>query len=56
VIRITITAEAFGAIAAMLPGSVGFEPEPDAKGKRLIWLEKRWMNRALCGPGRATAT
>jgi hypothetical protein len=30
----------------MLPlGSVGFEPEPDAKGERLIWLEAATVNR-----------
>jgi hypothetical protein len=29
-IRIAITAAAFDAIAATLPGSVGFEPESDA--------------------------
>jgi hypothetical protein len=31
-IRIAITAAAFDAITAMLPGSVGFEPESDANG------------------------
>jgi hypothetical protein len=35
-IRIAITAEAFEALAAMLPiGNVGFEREPDANGGRL---------------------
>jgi hypothetical protein len=36
---------AFDAIAAMLPGSVGCEPEPDANGERLIWLETSVVNR-----------
>lgn len=36
-IRITITAAAFEAIAATMPlGSVGYEREPDAKGERWI--------------------
>jgi len=39
-IRISIISAAFEAIAATLPlGSVGFEPELDAKGERMIWLE-----------------
>jgi hypothetical protein len=53
-IRITITAAAFEAIAATMPlGSVGCEPEPDAKGERWIWLEPRLVDRlrALRGPG-----
>ena len=33
-IRISITAAAFDAIAATLPGSVLFEREPDDKGER----------------------
>ena len=42
-IRISITAAAFDAIAASLPvGSVGFEREPDAKGERWIWIERFW--------------
>ena len=40
-IRISITAAAFEAIATSLPfGSVGFEGEPNAKGERIIWLER----------------
>lgn len=37
----------------MLPGSVGFERDPDANGERLIWLEPRMVNRlrAMRGPG-----
>ena len=53
-IRITITAAAFEAIAAIMPlGSVGYEREPDAKGERWIWLEPRFVDRlrALRGPG-----
>jgi hypothetical protein len=52
-IRIAITAAAFDAKAATLPGSVGFEPEPDANGWLLIWLEQSAVNRlrALPGPG-----
>jgi hypothetical protein len=54
VIRIAITAEAFDAIAATLPlGSVGYEPEIDAKGERLIWIERKWADQlgAMRGPG-----
>ena len=53
-IRIVITAAAFEAIKATLPlGSVGFEPERDAKGERLIWLEAATVIRlgAMRGPG-----
>jgi hypothetical protein len=53
-IRISITAAAFEALAATMPlGSVGYEPEPNAKGERWIWLEPRFVDRlrALCGPG-----
>ena len=39
-IRIAISQAAFTAISATLAlGSVSFEPEPDAKGERQIWLE-----------------
>ena len=39
-VRIAITAEEFEAIARTLPlGSVAVEPEPDANGQRLIWLD-----------------
>jgi hypothetical protein len=33
-IRIAITAAASDAVAAMLPSSVGFEPEPDSNDER----------------------
>ncbi len=53
-IRIAITPAAFEAIAAKLPlGSVGYEPQLDAQGQRLIWLETSVVDRlsALRGPG-----
>jgi hypothetical protein len=53
-IRISITATAFEAIAATLPfGSIGVERDPDDKGERMIWLEPRVLDRlkALPGPG-----
>jgi hypothetical protein len=63
-IRIAITVEAFDAICATLPvGSVAYEAETNAKGERLIWLERVWAG--VCGPtslppyaapARATAT
>ena len=40
-IRIAITVEAFDAIVATLPvGRVAYEAETNAKGERLIWLER----------------
>ena len=53
-IRIAITSEAFDAVCATLPlGSLGFEPEPNAKGERLVWLEALVVDRlaAMRGPG-----
>jgi hypothetical protein len=55
-IRIAITVEAFEALAASLPpplGSVGFEREPDARGRCLIWVEENAAYRlaALRGAG-----
>ncbi len=53
-IRIAITPAAFEAIAATLPlGSVGYEPQLNAKGERLIWLEAAVVDRlaAMRGPG-----
>jgi hypothetical protein len=52
-IRIAITAAAFEAVAARLPGSVGFEREPTDNGERLIWLEPHVVNklRYLRGSG-----
>jgi hypothetical protein len=46
-IRIAITAEAFDAVA--LPGSVGFEREPDDNGERHIWLEPSVVNKLHYG-------
>jgi hypothetical protein len=53
-IRVSITAPAFEAIAATLPlGSVGYENATNERGERLIWLEPRMVDRlgALRGPG-----
>ena len=53
-IRIAITSAAFEAITTTLPlGSVGFEPEVDAKGERLVWLETVVVDRltAMRMPG-----
>ena len=54
-IRISITAAAFDAIAATLPfGSVGVvEREPDDNGERQVWLEPKFVDRlrAMRGPG-----
>ena len=53
-IRISITAAAYEAIAASMPlGSVGVDPEPGAEGERHIWLEPRVVDRlrAMRGPG-----
>ena len=53
-IRISITAAAFDAIAATLPlGSVGFERAPGAKGERIVWLDRAVVDklRGIRGPG-----
>ena len=53
-IRIAITLAAFEAIAATLPlGSVGYEPQLNEKGERLVWLEAAVVDRlaAMRGPG-----
>ena len=45
-IRIAITVEACEAIVATLPlGSVGYEPQLNARGERLIWIEQTWHDR-----------
>lgn len=57
-IRIAISVEAFAAIARTMPlGSVGVEPEVDATGQRLIWLEPQWSTASgpCAAPARATA-
>jgi hypothetical protein len=51
-IRIAVTEAAFDAVAATLPlGSVAYEAQLDAQGKRLIWPEARVKLTALRGPG-----
>jgi hypothetical protein len=52
-IRITITAAAFDAIAATLPSSVGVEARRASNGDYFIWLDPRFVDRlrALRGPG-----
>jgi hypothetical protein len=53
-IQIAITAAAFEAIADTLPlGIVGYEVEADAKGERLVWLERITCDKLarLRGPG-----
>ena len=52
-IKITIGAEAFEAIARTLPlGSVGDEAEANERGERTVWLEEVWVDRlgAMQGP------
>jgi hypothetical protein len=53
-IRIAVSQTAFEAIAATLPvGSVAFDPEPNEKGERLIWLETAVIDKlgAMRRPG-----
>jgi hypothetical protein len=52
-IRITITAAAFEAIAATLPSSVGVEQNRASNGDYFIWLDPRYVDRlrAMRGPG-----
>ena len=53
-IRIAISEAAFEAISSTRPlGSVAVEPQRDAKGHRLVWLEAAVVNRltAMRGPG-----
>jgi hypothetical protein len=53
--RIAISVEAYEALIATLPlGTVAYEPEPNAKGERLIWLSTSSMPCA--SPARVTAT
>jgi hypothetical protein len=54
VIRITITQEAFEAIAAAMPlGTVSYEADHTGKAEVHIWLEPHVLNklRILRGPG-----
>jgi|SRR5271154_4005714 len=53
-VRIAISRAAFEAIAATLPvGSTGYENAVNEKGERLIWLERRMLDKLnsyrLCG-------
>jgi hypothetical protein len=53
-IRIAITQAAYDAICATLPlGSVGYEPELNAKGEMHIWIDQRQADKlaAMRGPG-----
>jgi hypothetical protein len=52
-IRISITAAAFDAIAATLPSSVGYERVRAPNREYHVWLEPRFVNRlrAMRGPG-----
>ena len=52
-IRITISAAAFEAIAATLPSSVGYEGIRAPNGEYHVWLEPRFVDRLLAmrGPG-----
>jgi hypothetical protein len=53
-VRISITAEAFEALASTIPfGSISFEPELNANGERPIWNQQVWADklRGLRGPG-----
>jgi hypothetical protein len=53
-IRIAISPAAFDAIAATLPlGSIGYEPQLDRQGQRLVWLETPVVDRlgAMRRPG-----
>jgi hypothetical protein len=54
VIRIAISQAAFDAISATLPvGSVMYEPQTNAKGERMIYVEEKWLDKlaAMRGPG-----
>jgi hypothetical protein len=45
-VRIAISQAAFEAIARTLPfGSVSFENATNEKGERLIWLERRMLDK-----------
>jgi hypothetical protein len=45
-VRIAISQAAFDAICATLPlGSTGYENKIDENGNRLIWLERRMLDK-----------
>jgi hypothetical protein len=53
-IRVAITQEALAALVRMRPpGTVDYEPQTNAKGERLIWLERSSADKlgAMRGPG-----
>jgi hypothetical protein len=52
-IRITISAAAFEAIANTLPSSVGYERIRAPNGDYFIWLDPRYVDRlrTIRGPG-----
>jgi hypothetical protein len=52
-VRIAISQAAFDAIAATLPGNVGYENATNEKGERLVWLDRAVVDRlrALRGFG-----
>jgi hypothetical protein len=52
-IRIAITEAAFAAVAATLSLARGCEPEVDATGERLLWVDQAVADRlsAIRGPG-----
>jgi hypothetical protein len=52
-IRITISAAAFEAIADTLPSSVGVEENRAPNGDRYIWVDRRFVDRlaAMRKPG-----
>jgi hypothetical protein len=57
-IRLAITPAAFEAIAATLPGSVGFENKRAPNGDWFIWLDHAAVAKlkAMRGPGESYAT
>ena len=49
-----VPAQTYQALVATLPlGNVAYEPEPNAKGERVIWLEEVWLSKlnAMRKPG-----
>ena len=44
-ICIAISQAAFDVIARTLPGNVGYENKIDEHGQRLIWLERRMLDK-----------
>jgi len=55
-IRLAISQAAFEAITSTIPvGFVAFDPEPNEKGERLIWLEAAVVDKlgAMRRPGQS---